>query len=86
LINYICKHAQEYLAVAGLRYRLEVPAQLPAAAISPEARHNIFLAAKESVTNMVKHARASEACIRLRLEPGMLYPGDRRQRTRPRRD
>jgi ligand-binding sensor domain-containing protein/signal transduction histidine kinase len=70
LINYICKHAQEYLAVAGLRYRLEAPAQLPAAQISPEARHNVFLAAKESVTNIVKHAAASEACIRLRLEPG----------------
>jgi ligand-binding sensor domain-containing protein/signal transduction histidine kinase len=70
LLNYLCKHAQEYLAVAGLRYRLEAPAQLPAAAISPEARHNVFLAAKESVTNIVKHARATEACIRLRLEPG----------------
>jgi signal transduction histidine kinase len=70
LINYLCKHAQEYLAVAGLRYRLEAPAQLPAAQISPEARHNVFLAAKEAVTNIVKHARASEACIRLRLEPG----------------
>jgi len=70
LINYICKHAEEYLAVAGLRYRLEAPAQLPAVQISPEARHNVFLAAKESVTNIVKHAAASEACIRLRLEPG----------------
>jgi ligand-binding sensor domain-containing protein/signal transduction histidine kinase len=70
LINYICKHAQEYLAVAGLRYRLEAPAQLPDTEISPEARHNIFLAAKESVTNIVKHARATEACIRLRLGPG----------------
>jgi ligand-binding sensor domain-containing protein/signal transduction histidine kinase len=68
LINYVCNHAQEYLAVAGLRFRLEVPAQLPAAEISPEARHNIFLAAKESITNLVKHAQASEACIRLRLE------------------
>jgi len=69
LINYICKHAQEYLAVAGLRYRLDVPAQLPAAAISPEARHNVFLAAKEAVTNVVRHARASEAWLRLRLAP-----------------
>jgi ligand-binding sensor domain-containing protein/signal transduction histidine kinase len=70
LINYLCKHAQEYLAVAGLRFRLEAPAQLPAAPISPEARHNVFLAAKEAVTNIVKHAGASAACIRLRLEPG----------------
>lgn len=69
LINYICKHAQEYLAVAGLRYRLEVPADLPTTPISPEARHNIFLAAKEAVTNVVRHARASEVWIRLHLRP-----------------
>ena len=68
LITYICKHAQDYLSVAGLRYRLDVPAQLPAATITPEARHNVFLAAKESVTNIVRHAHATEATIRLRLE------------------
>ena len=53
----------------SLRYRLDVPAELPAAAISPETRHNVFLASKEAVTNIVKHARASEAWIHLRLEP-----------------
>jgi signal transduction histidine kinase/ligand-binding sensor domain-containing protein len=69
LVNYICKHAQDYLSVAGLRYRLDVPSQLPATPISPETRHNVFLASKEAVTNIVKHARASEAWIHLRLEP-----------------
>jgi len=67
LITYICKHAQEYLAVAGLRYRLDVPAHLPGAHISPESRHNVYLAAKEAVTNVVRHSRASEAWLRLRL-------------------
>jgi signal transduction histidine kinase len=67
LVNYICKNAQDYLSVAGLRYRLDVPAQLPPIPITPEARHNIFLAAKESVTNVVKHAKASEAWLRLKL-------------------
>jgi ligand-binding sensor domain-containing protein/signal transduction histidine kinase len=70
LINYVCKHAQEYLAVAGLRYRLEVPTELPAAPIPPEVRHNIFLASKEAVTNVVRHAQASAVYVRLRLEPG----------------
>ena len=69
LINYACKYAQEYLALAGVRYRAEVPAQLPAVAIPPEVRHNVFLAFKEAVNNIVKHAQASEAWIRLRLEP-----------------
>ena len=68
LVNYICKQAQDYLAVAGLRYRLDAPAELPKTAISPETRHNVFLAAKEAVTNIVKHSGATEAALRLRLE------------------
>jgi len=70
LITYACKYAQEYLAVAGVRYRAEVPPQLPAVVIPPEVRHNVFLAFKEAVNNIVKHAQASEAWIRLRLQPG----------------
>ncbi|MDD5141226.1 MAG: two-component regulator propeller domain-containing protein [Verrucomicrobiales bacterium] len=69
LANYACKYAQEYLALAGLRYRADVPAHLPATAIPPDVRHNVFLAFKESVNNVVKHAQASEAWIRLRLAP-----------------
>jgi signal transduction histidine kinase len=53
-----------------LRYRAEVPAQLPAIAIPPEVRHNVFLAFKEAVNNVVKHAQASEARIRLELQAG----------------
>ncbi len=71
LITYVCKYAQEYLAVAGLRYRLEAPPQLPGTPISPEVRHNVFLAAKEAVTNVVRHAHATEVHLRLRLQPGV---------------
>jgi len=67
LVTYACKYAQEYLALAGLRYRLEVPPDLPAINLPPDLRHNVFLAFKESVNNVVKHARAAEARIRLRL-------------------
>ena len=72
LVNYVCKYAQEYFALAGLRYRADLPAQLPAIPIPPEVRHNVFLAFKEAVNNVVKHAQASEARIRLRLLPGSL--------------
>jgi signal transduction histidine kinase/streptogramin lyase len=70
LITYICKYAQDYLAVAGLRYRLDVPPELPSTPVTPELRHNVFLAAKEAITNVVKHARASAVAVRLRVEPG----------------
>ena len=82
LVNYACKYAQEYLALAGLRYRADVPAQLPAIPIPPEVRHNVFLAFKEAVNNVVKHAQATEARIRLRLRAGTFHSGDRRQRPR----
>jgi signal transduction histidine kinase/ligand-binding sensor domain-containing protein len=72
LANYVCKYAQEYLALADLSCRVDVPAQLPAAAIPPEVRHNVFLAFKEAVHNVIKHAHASEASIRLRLQPERL--------------
>ncbi len=70
LVNYLCKYAQEYFAIAGLRYRLDVPTDLPGTRISPELRHNVFLAAKEAVNNVVKHAQANAAWLRLRLQPG----------------
>jgi ligand-binding sensor domain-containing protein/signal transduction histidine kinase len=70
LINYVCKYAQEYLALAGLRYRADMPAQLPVIPIPPEVRHNVFLAFKEAVNNVVKHAQASEVRVRLQLQPG----------------
>jgi signal transduction histidine kinase len=65
LMTYFCKNAQEYLTVAGVRVRLEVPTQLPEVVLPPDVRHNFFLAAKEAVTNVVRHARATEARIRL---------------------
>ena len=69
LANYACKYASEYLTLANLPCRMDVPAQLPATAIPPEVRHNVFLAFKEAVHNVIKHAQAREVWIRLRLQP-----------------
>jgi signal transduction histidine kinase/ligand-binding sensor domain-containing protein len=68
LITYLCKYAQDYLALAGVRYRLEAPPQLPGTPISPELRHNVFLAVKEAITNVVRHAQATALALRLRVD------------------
>jgi signal transduction histidine kinase len=68
LLTYVCKYAQEYMELAGLRYRLYAPPELPDTPIAPEVRHNVFLAAKEAINNIVKHAGASSASLRLRLD------------------
>ena len=72
LVNYICKYAQEFLTTAGVRCRLDVPTELPATPIAPDFRHNVFLVAKESVNNVVKHAGASSVRLQIKLEPGAL--------------
>jgi anti-sigma regulatory factor (Ser/Thr protein kinase) len=41
---------------------------LPGAVISPEVRHNVFLASKEAITNIVRHSQASAVSIRLSLD------------------
>ena len=68
LVNYSGKYAQEYFALAGLRYRVDIPSELPDVILPPDVRHNVFLAFKESVNNVVKHAQATEAHVRLRLD------------------
>jgi signal transduction histidine kinase len=68
LVNYVCKYAQEFLALARVRYRLDAPSTLPPVRLQPELRHNVFLAAKEAINNVVKHAQASEARVRLELK------------------
>lgn len=69
LVTYISKFAQDYLSVANIRCRLDVPAELPPYALPAEVRHNLFLATKEALHNVVKHARASEVWLRIEVRP-----------------
>ena len=63
LANYLSQYAQSFLKLAGVRCRLDMPLQLPKQPVSAEVRHNLFLAFKEALNNVVKHAAASEVQI-----------------------
>jgi signal transduction histidine kinase/ligand-binding sensor domain-containing protein len=67
LAGYLGKFAEDYLRAAHQRCRLDVPMQLPAWVLASEVRHNLFLAVKEALHNVVKHARATEVRITLTL-------------------
>lgn len=69
LVSYVSKFAQEYLSVAEVRCRLDVAAELPAYVLPAEVRHNLFLAIKEALNNVVKHARAREVWLRIEVRP-----------------
>jgi signal transduction histidine kinase len=63
--GYLCSFAQEVLANAGVKCRFDLPDSLPATALSSKARHHIFLAFKEALHNVIRHASATEVRIRL---------------------
>jgi ligand-binding sensor domain-containing protein/signal transduction histidine kinase len=67
LMTYLGGFAQDFLSAASIRCRLDVPLRLPARPVTSEVRHNVFLALKEAVHNIVRHADASEAQISVLL-------------------
>ncbi len=69
LASYLGKFAQDFLGAARVRCRLDLPVQLPAWHLTAEVRHNLFLAFKEALHNVVKHAAASEVRVSLLLQP-----------------
>jgi signal transduction histidine kinase len=65
LASYLGNFAQEYLVSLNLRCRLDVPLHLPHWPINAEMRHNVFLAFKESLHNIIKHSSATEVIVSL---------------------
>jgi ligand-binding sensor domain-containing protein/signal transduction histidine kinase len=69
LVNYVGKFFQEFATHAGLRCRLDLPAQPPSLALTAEIRHNLYLAVKEALNNAVKHAAATEVSLQMKTQP-----------------
>jgi signal transduction histidine kinase/ligand-binding sensor domain-containing protein len=67
LVNYLQKFAQDFLNAAGIRCWVDVPFQIPPWPMTAEARHNLFLAFKEALNNVAKHASATQVRISLIL-------------------
>lgn len=63
--NYLGKFAQDFLGPLQIRCRLDFPVDLPHWPVTAEARHNMFLAFKEALHNVVKHAAATEVTVAL---------------------
>ena len=66
-LTYLGKFSQDYLTKAGVRCRWSVPPEVPDLPLSAEVRHSLYLACKEALHNIVKHAGASEVWVRLDL-------------------
>jgi len=72
LASFVCQMANQMCAQAQLRCRLEIP-DLPAEfPVTSPVRHNIIMAVKEAIHNVIKHGHASEIQIRLQEANGVL--------------
>ena len=72
LFAYLEKFAHDWLAAAGIRCRFDIPLQHPEWRLTSEMRHNLFLACKEALHNVVKHSGATEVYIRFAIHSGSL--------------
>ncbi|HEV2694918.1 MAG TPA: triple tyrosine motif-containing protein, partial [Verrucomicrobiae bacterium] len=68
LTGYLSRYAQGFLEPTAIRCRLEVPEAGPEHPLSSEQRHNLFLAFKEALTNVVRHSEATEVRIKIAFE------------------
>ena len=67
-LDYVGQFAVEFLRTANIQCRLDLPDHPPLHPVSAEARHNVFLAVKEALNNVVRHAGASE--VKLSISAG----------------
>jgi len=75
LVDYTGQFATDYLRDAGIRCLLDVPESLPAREVPANVRHNVFLVVKETLQNIVKHARASTVWLRINTDERGLHIG-----------
>lgn len=68
LCRHLCSHATRYLAPVGIACRIESALVWPDFGISSQVRHQITMAFKEALQNVVKHSKASEVTVTLAMD------------------
>ena len=65
LADYLSGFAGEYLAHSNVACRFKIPVTFPEVILEGRVRHDLFLAVKETLNNVVRHAQATEAEFRI---------------------
>jgi len=68
LLSYLFNFASDYFSLAGIRFRIDAPTKIPHHVLTTHVRHQLYMAIKETLTNIVNHAQATEVWIRLQLD------------------
>jgi signal transduction histidine kinase/ligand-binding sensor domain-containing protein len=68
LASYLCKFAEEYLALQDVRFRADIPDELPSVCLDSATRHHVYLATKEAIHNAVRHGHPSTLTLSISIE------------------
>ncbi|MEY4325879.1 MAG: hypothetical protein RIS24_2050 [Verrucomicrobiota bacterium] len=71
-LDHSSRFAADFLSSARIRLDLLMPSVVMAGNLTAAARHNLFLAFKEALNNVVKHAQADLVTIRFDPNPKLL--------------
>ncbi|MGZ8899802.1 MAG: two-component regulator propeller domain-containing protein [Limisphaerales bacterium] len=63
--GYICAFAREHFSDTSLECHLDFPAELPIKLLRAEVRHNLFLAVREALNNVLKHSQAQHVWVKM---------------------
>ena len=72
LADYLCDYAPGYLKAAGVKCRLDIHVDAQDRALPLIVRHELLMAVKEALQNIVKHAGATAVRLTVRDEHGRL--------------
>ncbi len=70
MVSYFSLYAERFLGLANIAWRLEGPFQTDDHAVDSQHRHQLFLAFKEALTNVVRHSGATEVRLNIQAEAG----------------
>jgi signal transduction histidine kinase len=70
--NYLCQMVHQLCAQAKLSCRLHVPELPRDVQVASQLRHNVILAVKEAINNIIKHASASEVAFQVTFDRHVL--------------
>ena len=72
LVDYLGQFSIDFLRAPGIRCRLDLPEHPPEINVPADIRHNLFLAVKEALNNIVKHSGAKEVRLGVDVSNGKL--------------
>jgi signal transduction histidine kinase len=70
LVSYLSLYAERFLKLANISWRLDGPNGTIDQVVDSRRRHQLFLAFKEALTNVVRHSNATEVQLNIRCDGG----------------